>query len=114
MICQQSFCSCCANSIGSFVCFTPIYSKYVALAIGYDGRRIYVLAACTLKIIWIIWSVNLSKVPKLKHRCFIFTTSAKAYKEKLGWGIKGGIVDHSRHTLENRSLDYSKKKSLPR
>lgn len=50
---------------------------------------------------------------KLKHRCFIFTTSAKADKENLGWGSKGGIVDHSRHTLENRSLDNSKKKSLP-
>lgn len=38
LICQQSFCSCSADSIGPCVCFTPIYSKYVALAIGYDGR----------------------------------------------------------------------------
>lgn len=54
------------------------------------------------------------EVSKLKHRCFIFTASTGADKENLRWGRKGGIVDPIKCTLQNRSLDNSKEKSLPR
>lgn len=111
-ICHQSVCSCCADSIGPFVCFTPILLQVRNL--GNRLRR-----PTDIRFTALYLEDYMGYMINEPFRGFKVQTHASYLRVVLrpterSWAGTANEVLQARHTLENRSLDNSKRKCLPR